>query len=238
MTTSPRAGAIAVLAAALGLMLGACNSDTSGDAASEEQTTSSAASSSSAAPAESETPTTSPSQAAGPQPTIADYVRENGITETPAEPGQPGTPTVDLPAPAGWADAGDRTPPGAYRAIVFTDPAVAQDPPMISAAMSRLTGNADPAKVLEYASGEIKNLPGYENLGDGKATQLSGFDAYQFGAAYTRDGVRRMVAQKTVVIPEPDGLFVLKLTADGTEDQIGPLLDATATIDEQTVIRP
>ncbi|WP_422750074.1 LpqN/LpqT family lipoprotein [Mycobacterium sp. WMMD1722] len=239
MTPSLRAGAAAVLAAAVGLALAGCDSGTSGEAVSEQQSTSGAASSSSATPTEPETPSpTSPTEAAGPQQTIADYIRENGIQQTPAEPGQPGTPTVDLPTPAGWVDAGDRTPPGAYRAIVFDDPAAAQDPPMITATMSKLTGNVDPAKILEYAPGEIKNLPGYENLGDGKATQLSGFDAYQVGGAYTRDGVRRMIARKTVVIPAPDGLFLLELTADGTEDQIGPLLDATATIDEQTVIRP
>jgi hypothetical protein len=31
---------------------------------------------------------------------------------------------------------------------------------------------------------------------------------------------------------------VLQLNADGTEDQMGPLMDATAAIDEQTKIQP
>jgi len=46
------------------------------------------------------------------------------------------------------------------------------------------------------------------------------------------------VAQKTVVIPGSDGLFVLQLNADGTEDQMGILMDATNIIDEQTTITP
>jgi len=50
--------------------------------------------------------------------------------------------------------------------------------------------------------------------------------------------VSRMVAQKTVVIPGQDGLFVLQLNADGTEDQAMPLMDATQTIDDQTTITP
>jgi hypothetical protein len=47
-----------------------------------------------------------------------------------------------------------------------------------------------------------------------------------------------MIAQKTVVVPGQDGLFVLQLNADGTEDQAMPLIDATAAIDEQTTITP
>ena len=44
--------------------------------------------------------------------------------------------------------------------------------------------------------------------------------------------------RKTVVIPGADGLFVLQLNADGTEDQMGILMDATKQIDDQTTIIP
>lgn len=104
--------------------------------------------------------------------------------------------------------------------------------------MSKLTGNVDPAKILEYAPNEIKNLPGYESQGEGSASTLGGFDAYQIGAVYVRDGARRVIAQKTVVIPGQDGLYVLQLNADGLEDQLSPLMDATSVIDEQTTITP
>ena len=113
-----------------------------------------------------------------------------------------------------------------------------QDPPTIIALVSKLTSNFDPAKILEYAPGEIKNLPGYEGENEGTASTLGGFDATQIGGTYTKDGVKRAIAQKTVVIPGQDGLYVLQLNADGTEDQMGPLMDATNVIDEQTTITP
>jgi Probable lipoprotein LpqN len=94
------------------------------------------------------------------------------------------------------------------------------------------------AKVLEYAPGEIQNLPGYEGASEGSPSTLSGFDATQIGGLYTRNGVRRAIAQKTVVIPGQDGLYVLQLNADGTEAQMGTLMDATTAIDEQAKITP
>jgi serine/threonine-protein kinase len=169
--------------------------------------------------------------------TIADYIKENRITETPVKRGDPGTPTLDLPVPAGWEDAGSRTPDYAWGAIVSTDPTMASDPPSIVELMSKLTGNVDPAKVLEYAPGELKNLPGFEG-GDGNTSTLGGFDAYQIGGSYVKDGAKRMIAQKTVVIPSKGDVFVLQLNADGTEDQMGPLMDATSQIDEKTTITP
>ena len=156
----------------------------------------------------------------------------------PGAPGDPGSPTINLPFPPGWQDAGNRTPAWAYAAILFSDPAMAQDPPTIIALVSRLTGNVDPAKILEFAPGEIKNLPGYEGAEEGNPSTLGGFDATQIGGGYTKDGVKRVIAQKTVVIPGQDGLYVLQLNADGTEDQMGPLMDATSVIDEQTTITP
>jgi hypothetical protein len=176
----------------------------------------------------------------GANPTIADYIKQNGITETPIKRGDPGAPTVSLAVPQGWSDAGPKTPAGAYSAIVYGDPAMAADPPSIVAIMSKLTGNVDPAQIFKYAPGELKNLPGYENAGDGGDAKLSGFDAYQMGATYVKDGAKRLIAQKTVIVPAADGsgIFVLQLNAGGTEDQIGPLMDATSTIDEQTTITP
>ena len=214
---------------------------------SDSKTESSAASSSSPSPTSSEssdantsTSSAAPTKAAATNPTIADYIKENGITETPVKRGDPGAPTIDLPTPQGWVDAGPKTPEGAYGAIVFADPSMAADPPSIVAIMSKLTGNVDPAMIFKYAPGELKNLPGYESAGEGNDAKLGGFDAYQIGAMFTKDGTKRLIAQKTVVIPaaDGDGVFVLQLNAGGTEDQIGPLMDATSAIDEQTTITP
>lgn len=232
--TAARGAAIAVVA--LGLALAGCGSDskTGGSASS---TSSSSSSSSSAASSSAAPSTTEP---AGPNPTIADYIKQNGITETPVKRGDPGAPTIDLPTPAGWAAAGPKTPQGAYGAIIFTDPSMAADPPSIVAIMSKLTGNVDPAKIFQLAPGELKNLPGYESAGDGGAAKLGGFDAYQIGATYSKDGAKRLIAQKTVIIPAKDGSgsYVLQLNASGTEDQINPLMDATSQIDDKTTITP
>ena len=60
--------------------------------------------------------------AKGPNPTIASYIAENNIQETPIKLGDPGSPTIDLPVPDGWETAGADTPDWAYGAIVYTGP--------------------------------------------------------------------------------------------------------------------
>jgi hypothetical protein len=222
-----KAGGTAIAVVVLGLALAGCGSDTK--SAPSSSSSSSSSSSKSSAPS-------TPAQARKNE-TIADYIKESGITETPVKRGEPGSPTLDLPIPAGWADAGAKTPDYAYLAIVSADPTMAADPPSVVALMSKLTGDVDPAKILEYAPGELKNLPGFEG-GDGNKSTLSGFDAYQIGGSYVKNGAKRMIAQKTVVIPGQGGVFVLQMNADGLEDQMGPLMDATSQIDEKTTITP
>lgn len=225
--TTVRAGGIAIMAVVLGLALAGCGSNEK-----KSEDTSKATTSSSTAPA-------SPSAAAKPNETIADYIKQNAITETPVKKGDPGSPEINLPFPPGWEDMGPQTPPYAWGGIKFTgDPALAADPPTITALLSKLTGNVDPAKILEFAPGEMKNLPGYEGDGKGSASQLSGFDAWQIGGTYMKSGAKRAVKQKTVTIPGADGLFVLQLNADGAEDQMQILMDATKAIDDQTTITP
>jgi hypothetical protein len=227
MSMSMRTGVIAVAAVAVGVGLAGCGSDTK----SEETTSAETSATSEAAP-------TTSAQAAAPNYTIVDYIRDNGIVEAPVKRGDPGSPTINLPNPPGWEDAGPRSPQWAYGAIVSADPALAADPPTIIALVSKLTGNVDPAKILEFAAGEIKNLPGYEGNPSGNPSQLGGFEATQIGGLYTRDGVKRAIAQKTVVIPGQDGLYVLQLNADGLEGQMPAIMDATSVIDEQTTITP
>jgi Probable lipoprotein LpqN len=223
-----RVGGIAILAVAVGLGLSACGSDDKKVEATSSSSTNNSA------------PEGPPSQeAAKPNASIPDYIKQNGIQESPVKRGDPGSPEISLPFPPGWEDMGPGTPPWAYMGMRFTgDPAMAQNPPTIIALLSKLTGNVDPAKILEFAPGEMKNLPGYEGDGVGSATKLSGFDAWQIGGTYMKNGVKHAVAQKTVVIPAADGAYVLQLNAHGTEDQMGVLADATNIIDEQTTIVP
>lgn len=232
MSKSVRAGIIAIAAVALGVGLTGCGSDSK-----TEESTSSKASSATSATSSSAAPSTS-ANAAGPNYTIVDYIRDNQITEAPVKRGDPGSPTIDLPFPPGWEDAGPRTPEWAYGAIFSTDPAFAANPPSIIALVSKLSGNVDPAKILEFASGEIRNLPGYEGAPTGQPSKLGGFEATQVGGTYMKDGVKHAIAQKTVVIPGNGGLYVLQLNADGTEDQMPALMDATSVIDEKTTITP
>jgi len=228
------AGGVTIAVVAVGLALAGCGSSTTTQTSSSKTTagsSSTTASSSKAAP-------TSSAQASGPNYTISNYIKDNGIVEAAVHRGDPGSPTINLPFPPGWEDAGARTPDWAYAAIVDSDPAVANDPPTIIALVSKLTGNVDPAKILQFAPGELKNLPEYSGASDGNTSTLGGFDAYQLGGTYMKDGVKRLIAQKTVVIPGQDGLFVLQLNADGLENQMQPLMDATNVIDEQTTITP
>ena len=130
--------------------------------------------------------------------------------------------------PTGMEDAGSRTPEWAYGAILSTNPAFAADPPTIIAMVSKLTSNVDPLyKILELVLGELRNLPGYDGAAEGITSELSGFDAVQLGGTYVKDGVRRAIAQKTVVIPGQGGLFVLQLNAEGLENQRSALTGAT-----------
>jgi hypothetical protein len=185
----------------------------------------------------SSAPTSAPSpfaQASGPNETIGDYIKKSNIQETTITHGTPGAPKIDLPAPEGWT----RIPEGAdtpYGGFVFNTPANPNDPPKIIAIVEKLTGNVDADKLLADAPGEVKNLPGYKG-GDGQKSTLSGYPAYQIGGSYTKDGVPRMVAHKTVIIQSKDGIYVLQLNAEGPQADAEALKGATEVIDQKTTI--
>lgn len=232
MTAVATAGLAAV---SLSFALVGCGSDNKTESKSSTSTSTSSATSTSTTTETS----ASPAPAAGTNKTIQDYLKENQITETPIKRGAPGAPNIDLAKPTGWSDAGAQTPDWAYEAIIFDSPQDPNDPPSIIAIVSKLTGNVDPKKILEFAPGELQNLPGWTPLGDGaKTSTLSGFDAVQLGGNYMKDGKKRIIAQKTVVIPGKDGLYVLQMNADALDGQEGPLMDATNVIDEKTTITP
>jgi len=136
--------------------------------------------------------------------------------------------------PAGWQlnpNAGT-----SYGGIVLAQPANPSDPPTISALFSKLTGDIDQAKLIQYAPNELIGLPGYQGTGNGQASTLAGFQAWQLNGTYQRDGKTRAVAQKTVVIPSQGAAYVLQLNADSLQSDQGPLMDATNIIDDQTTI--
>jgi len=175
-------------------------------------------------------------QALGPNETIADYIKKNNIQETTITHGTPGAPTIDLPVPEGWTRIPEG-PDAPYGGLVFNTPSNPNDPPKIIAIVEKLTGNVDTDKLLAVAPGEVKNLPGYDG-DDGQRSTLSGNPAYQVSGSYTKNGVTRMVAQKTVVIQSKDGIYVLQLNAEGPQADANALKDVVGVIDKKTTITP
>jgi hypothetical protein len=226
-------------AVALSVVLAGCGSDT------KTTTASGSTSTTGATPTSSKTATPTPKVAprtqqntAGPNPTISTYIQQNGIVETPVKRGDPGSPQINLPFPDGWQNAGTDTPDWAYGAIVYTGPEAAEYTPSIVAIVSKLTGNVDPQKIIDLAPGELNNLPGYKAMNDGAVSTLGDYPAYQLGGTWVQDGQTKIVAQKTVVIPGSDGVYVLQLNADGLQKQ-GDIVSAVdEVIDAQTTITP
>lgn len=169
--------------------------------------------------------------------TIPEYFNANDITVTPVRRGDPGTPAITFPLPPGWSDAGPDVPAGAYGAAFYDNSVDPDYPPSIVVLLSKLSGNADPAKILEYAPGELESLRDYTVGSKPTSSTMSGFDSVQLAGLYTReDGEQRLIAQKTVVIPAADGLYVLQMNADAPTAEAPILQQATVLLDEQAKI--
>jgi hypothetical protein len=229
---------VAAAVTALAVVLSGCGSDTKTATSSSSSTESSKASSSQASTSKKPTVAARAQDAAGPNPTIASYIKDNGITEAPVHMGDPGAPTINLPVPDGWEPAGENTPDWAYGAIIYTGPEGEEYTPSIVALVSKLTGNVDPQKIIDLAPGELNNLSGYKPMNEGATSTLGEYPAYQLGGTWESDGQTKIVAQKTVVIPGADGLYVLQLNADGLESQSDLIGAATDVIDSDTTITP
>jgi hypothetical protein len=234
-----RASAITGVAAAvtaLAVVLSGCGSDTK-TASSSSETTKSSSSSKETTTSKKPKVAETTEAAAGPNPTIADYIKENKIQETGIKMGDPSAPPVNLPVPDGWKPLSpEEAPDYSYGAIVYTGPEFEADPPNIVALMSKLTGDVDPQKIIDLAPGELNNLPDYKPGNEGENSTLGDYPAYVLGGTYTRDGATRFIAQKTVVIPNADGLYVLQLNVDGPDAAGDVLSAATEKIDSDTTI--
>ncbi len=172
----------------------------------------------------------------GAHPTIATYFQSNGITDTPVRRGDPGSPTVDLPLPDGWTYAGHDTPDWAYDAITYTGPEASRYTPSVVALLSRLSGDADPQTILDLASGELRNLPGYEPIDEGRPATLAGYPSYRLSGIWVQDAQTKIIAQTTAVISAADGTYILQLNSDGLQEQSRIVTAATDLVDTSTVI--
>lgn len=168
--------------------------------------------------------------------TLHQYIVDNKIAELRFKRGEPGTPKIEFPFPPGWRNARDRTPDWAYGAIVFDKPIDPEDPPYVVAIASKLTGDVDPANVLEYAPGQLNKMPDFKPFHDPKRDSLSGFDAMDYAGTYVRKGKPRVIGQQTIVVPGKDALFVLQLNADAPEAEKQTVIDAAKFIGEHTKI--
>jgi hypothetical protein len=229
---------VAAAVTALAVVLSGCGSDTKTATSGSSSAESSKASSSQASTSTKPTVAALAQDAAGPNPTIASYIKDNGITETAVHMGDPGAPKIKLPVPDGWEPAGENAPDWAYGAIIYTGPEGEEYTPSIVAVMSKLTGNVDPQKIIDLAHGELNNLSGYKPMSAGTTSRLGEYPAYQLGGTWESDGQTKIVAQKTVVITGADGLYVLQLNADGLESQSDIIGAATDVIDSDTTITP
>lgn len=229
--TSSRFAAVSIVfgvALVVGLIIWAVVQD------SKSSNTSTSASTSTSTPKATTSAPPGFAPASGPNETIGDYIKKNNIQETTITHGTPGAPKIDLPVPVGWTGI----PEGAdapYGGIVSNTPTDPKDPPKIIAIVVKLTGNVDTDKLLAVAPGEVKNLPGYSG-GDGQKSTLGGHPAYQIAGSYAKNGVTRMVAQKTVVIQSNGGTYLLQLKAEGPQADAEALNDVTGVIDQTTTI--
>jgi hypothetical protein len=230
----------ATIAAAVAIVLSGCGANTKTEHGTSTPALNTTSATKSAKAAPSSTPKVAPrdADATGPKPTIASYIAENNVQETPIKRGDPGAPTIDLPIPDGWKPAGDDTPDWAVSAIIYTGQGTGDYTPSIVALVSKLTGNVDQQKIINLAPGELQNLPGWKAVSAGETSTLGEYPAYQLSGTWTQDGRTKVVAQKTVVIPANDGLYVLQLNADGLADQAEIVGAATTVINEQTKIKP
>ncbi|MGI9125417.1 MAG: LpqN/LpqT family lipoprotein [Mycobacterium sp.] len=174
--------------------------------------------------------------APGLKPTLDDYIKQDNITQENLKPGVEGAPDIKIPTVPGWGDAGAKTPEYAYGALFATDPAYGMDPPRMVIVLSKLTGEVDKAKVLQYAPNEVFNLPQFSGGNAGRPVNLAGFDAVEAGGTFVRNGQTRVIAQKSVVIPGKDALYVLTFNAEAPKDLAGVLSKETTAIDAEVKI--
>src|SRR5258705_4908313 len=109
----------AAIAVALAIALSVCGSNTKTQpSTSASASKASSTTSAKAAPSTKSKVAQRDEDATGPNPTIASYIKDNNIQETPVKRGDPGSPTIDLPVPDRWEPPGEDTPAWANAAVV------------------------------------------------------------------------------------------------------------------------
>lgn len=173
----------------------------------------------------------------GSYPTIATYLHEVNPNLVMTHRHDPGAPIITLPMPPNWSDAGPATRAFAYQTIVYHGPGAETYAPSVTALMSKLGPNVDPQKIIDYAPGELNNMPGFVAADHGEMRTIDGHQVYRLagtwnapaipaspGAAGAPDvpavsAMDRLVAQYTVLIEDRTGLYVLQINVDAAVGQ-------------------
>ena len=181
------------------------------------------------------TPVSTPPQPPGHSYTIADYIRDNKFVETPIHRGDAGAPVLTLPTPPGWVDAGAKAPTWAYSGII-SDNITPTDPPKMFSLMSKLAGDVDVNKLLEFAPNELQNLAEYQPSGGIDRTTVSGFPSVSLGGSYLNEGRRRAIRQITTAVEVPGAVYVIQMNFDALYRDASTLADIASVVAGQTTI--
>jgi len=170
--------------------------------------------------------------------TIQTYIQKNGIEEKSQHRGDTSAPTVLVPIPEGWRDAGDESPNFAYQTLVYDGRDAPNSRPFLVVILSKLTGNVDPATVFGLASGELNNLSGWQSDNPGTIGKLDGYSQYQLGGTWNSEGKPQVVIQKTVILDWKQGFYVLQINSYAAPEY-RPILDRMmVSVEKATRIYP
>jgi serine/threonine protein kinase, bacterial len=170
--------------------------------------------------------------------TIQTYIQQSGIEEQSQHRGDAKAPTIVLPTPDGWRDAGAESPNFAYQTLLYEGPDAPDSRPYVMVIVSKLVGNVDPAKVFAAAPGELYNLAGWAPDDPGKVAKLDGYPEFELSGQWDSSGKRTAVTQKTVLLNWKQGFYVLQLNLNSAPEY-RPILDRMiAAIDTDARIDP
>lgn len=244
-------GAVAVVAAVVGGSIAIFGGDDAAPAPDPEPTTSTSAG---APTLKLHAPPPILTGAPGGHPTIATYLHEVSPNVAMTHRHDPGAPIITLPMPANWSDAGPATRPFAYQTIVYHGPGAEAYAPSVTALMSKLGPEVDPQKIIDFAPGELNNMPGFVASDRGEMRTIDGRQAFMLSGTWNAPPVapapgapgapespglpamQRLIAQYTVLVQDRAGLYVLQINVDAEAGQTEIFHRICEAIDRDTKI--
>ncbi|MGB8403993.1 MAG: LpqN/LpqT family lipoprotein, partial [Mycobacterium sp.] len=216
------------------------------------------------APTTAATPTASPTPSLnsppplnglpGSFPTIATYLHDVNPNLVMTHRHDPGAPIITLPMPEHWVDAGTTTRSFAYQTIVYRGPTTVSYVPSVTALISKLGPGVEPQKIIDFAPGELNNLPGFAAIDRGQMRTIDGRQAFRLSGTWNAPVVpatpgtagapdvpevpamQRLIAQYTVVIEDHATLYVLQINVDAAAGQNAIFQQICDAIDQDTKI--